>query len=224
MSLRLANVTGPRLAIGPIPTFYKRLKAGQKCFCSRTVRDFIDMEDFLIDRRSGNAGHRADRNLQCLDRNRAHRERNFRHRRRPSRHCRWIRRSMRSIPVLTTFRAVVLDPSHTIATFGWKPRLRFRETILRMLAWYDMHGVTAIYSHLQQPASAKTIAAGRATMSDFSGRNISDRRRRRLRRLQSGEIHSETATAPADHRRQSLVGRSRQRAGRSGGSICRPAP
>src|SRR5262249_44776378 len=46
-SLRLANVTGPRLAIGPIPTFYKRLKAGQKCFCSRTVRDFVDMEDFL---------------------------------------------------------------------------------------------------------------------------------------------------------------------------------
>ena len=47
VSLRLANVTGPRLAIGPIPTFYKRLKAGQKCFCSRTMRDFIDMEDFL---------------------------------------------------------------------------------------------------------------------------------------------------------------------------------
>ena len=47
VSLRLANVTGPRLAIGPIPTFYKRLKAGQKCFCSRTVRDFVDMEDFL---------------------------------------------------------------------------------------------------------------------------------------------------------------------------------
>ena len=27
VSLRLANITGPRLAIGPIPTFYKRLKA-----------------------------------------------------------------------------------------------------------------------------------------------------------------------------------------------------
>src|SRR6185295_7585804 len=39
--------TGPRLAIGPIPTFYKRLKAGQKCFCSDTVRDFLDMSDFL---------------------------------------------------------------------------------------------------------------------------------------------------------------------------------
>ncbi|MDP4700727.1 MAG: NAD-dependent epimerase/dehydratase family protein, partial [Saprospiraceae bacterium] len=34
VSLRLANICGPRLAIGPIPTFYKRLKAGQGCFCS----------------------------------------------------------------------------------------------------------------------------------------------------------------------------------------------
>ena len=34
VSLRLANVTGPRLAIGPIPTFYKRLQGGQACFCT----------------------------------------------------------------------------------------------------------------------------------------------------------------------------------------------
>ncbi len=47
VSLRLANITGPRLAIGPIPTFYKRLKAGQNCFCTDAVRDFLDMADFL---------------------------------------------------------------------------------------------------------------------------------------------------------------------------------
>jgi len=47
VSLRLANICGPRLAIGPIPTFYKRLKAEQSCFCSDTVRDFLDMSDFF---------------------------------------------------------------------------------------------------------------------------------------------------------------------------------
>ena len=47
VSFRLANICGPRLAIGPIPTFYKRLKAGQNCFCSDTIRDFLDMSDFL---------------------------------------------------------------------------------------------------------------------------------------------------------------------------------
>ena len=46
-SFRLANVTGPRLAIGPIPTFYKRLKSGQGCFCTDAQRDFLDMSDFL---------------------------------------------------------------------------------------------------------------------------------------------------------------------------------
>ena len=47
VSLRLANVTGPRLAIGPIPAFYKRLKANEGCSVSTTVRDFIDMSDFM---------------------------------------------------------------------------------------------------------------------------------------------------------------------------------
>src|SRR5262249_19655281 len=46
-SFRIANVTGPRLAIGPIPTFFKRLQARQNCFCSDTTRDFLDMSDFL---------------------------------------------------------------------------------------------------------------------------------------------------------------------------------
>ncbi len=47
VSLRLGNITGPRLSIGPIPTFYTRLKAGKGCFCSDTTRDFLDMEDFF---------------------------------------------------------------------------------------------------------------------------------------------------------------------------------
>ena len=47
VSFRLANVCGPRLAIGPIPTFYKRLKAAQACFCTDATRDFLDMSDFI---------------------------------------------------------------------------------------------------------------------------------------------------------------------------------
>jgi UDP-glucose 4-epimerase len=153
VSLRLANVTGPRLAIGPIPTFYKRLKAGQRCFCSRTVRDFVDMEDFLaivdlampeaaptgIYNVSTGTGHTVkeifdivveylgvalDKPVDEVD------------------------------PGPDDVPAVVLDPSLTISTFRWKPRYGFKQTIRRMLAWYDVHGVTAIYSHLQQPATA----------------------------------------------------------------------
>ena len=52
MSLRLANITGMRLAIGPIPTFYERLRAGQRCFCTDTVQDFLHISDFLALMRS----------------------------------------------------------------------------------------------------------------------------------------------------------------------------
>jgi UDP-glucose 4-epimerase len=150
VSLRLANVTGPRLAIGPIPTFYKRLKAGQKCFCSRTTRDFLDMQDFLtfidiamandaptgIYNLSTGAGHTMkeifdivvdhlgislDRPVDEVD------------------------------PAADDVAAVVLDPSDTVRTFGWRPQHEFEATIRRMLNWYDEHGVTAIYSHLQPP-------------------------------------------------------------------------
>jgi UDP-glucose 4-epimerase len=50
--------------------------------------------------------------------------------------------------------AVVLDPSRTFELLGWRPRYTFEDTIRRMLAWYDAHGVTAIYSHLKAPAGA----------------------------------------------------------------------
>ena len=47
--------------------------------------------------------------------------------------------------------AVVLDPSATEAAFGWRAQFGFKDTISRMLAWYDAHGVTDVYSHLAVP-------------------------------------------------------------------------
>lgn len=148
VSLRLANVTGPRLSIGPIPTFYSRLRAGKPCFCSRTVRDFVDMEDFLalmdmvmkqgaptgIFNVSTGTGHtikeifdivvehlgvQLDAPVPLVD------------------------------PEGDDVPAVVLDPSRTIETFGWRPQHGFRDIMVRMLRWYDQHGVGAIYSHLR---------------------------------------------------------------------------
>ena len=154
VSLRLANVTGPRLAIGPIPTFYTRLKAGKPCFCSRTVRDFVDMDDFFaavdlvmtegaptgcfnVSTGTGHAireifdivvdhlGVTLDASVPEVD------------------------------PGPDDVPSVVLDPSETTAAFGWRPRYDFAATIRRMLQWYDVHGVTAIYSHLRVPAAAR---------------------------------------------------------------------
>ena len=46
VSLRLASVLGPRLAIGAI-RLHSRLKAGKSVFCTTAVRDFLDIADLL---------------------------------------------------------------------------------------------------------------------------------------------------------------------------------
>jgi nucleoside-diphosphate-sugar epimerase len=153
VSLRLANITGPRLAIGPIPTFYKRLKSGQKCFCSDTVRDFLDISDFLALMRiilradaptgifnvSTGVGHTIadvfDTIAACLGIT-----------------------LPEPVPVMPPAAddvpAVVLDPSRTRAALGWRAELGLSESIARMVRWYDTHGVPVIHSHLRpQPAA-----------------------------------------------------------------------
>lgn len=152
VSLRLANVTGPRLAIGPIPTFYQRLKAGKSCFCSDTVRDFLDMEDFfaLMDKAlepgaptgiynvSTGEGHTIKDVFDAV--------------------VDYLGITLEEdVPIVPPgdddVPAVVLDPAETEKAFGWQAQVSFKETIDRMLAWYDAHGVTDVFSHLAAPKS-----------------------------------------------------------------------
>ena len=37
----------------------------------------------------------------------------------------------------------------SIRAFGWKAQIGFKETIERMLQWYDKYGINEIYSHLK---------------------------------------------------------------------------
>ena len=150
ISFRLANVTGPRLAIGPIPTFYKRLKAGQSCFCSDTVRDFVDMQDFMsllgiclddtattgVFNVSTGIGHSIREVYEAV--------------------AAYLRIDPPHAPTVPCgdddVPAVVLDPSLTEKTFGWNADKSFTNLITKMLQWYDKYGVTDIYSHLSSPA------------------------------------------------------------------------
>jgi nucleoside-diphosphate-sugar epimerase len=148
-SFRLANVTGPRLAIGPIPTFYKRLKAGEDCSVSTTVRDFLDMSDFLslvelaladdaptgVFNVSTGEGHTIEEIFRLV----------AQHVGKPNAEPVAI-----NPPGPDDVAQVVLDPSETEAQYKWKANISFAETISRMLHWYDINGVTDIYSHLQE--------------------------------------------------------------------------
>ncbi len=149
ISLRLANICGPRLAIGPIPTFYKRLKAGQACFCSDTIRDFLDMEDFftlmdriLIDDKttgvfnvSTGVGSSIKDVYDVV--------------------AAYLKIDAPEVPIVPPgaddVPAVVLDPAKTEEIFDWKASYDFVATIRRQLEWYDRYGVTDIFSHLAAP-------------------------------------------------------------------------
>lgn len=151
ISLRLANICGPRLAIGPIPTFYKRLKAGQGCFCSDTVRDFLDMSDFiaLVDvvlaegaptgvfNVSSGEGHTIKEVFDTV--------------------ARYLGMIPPDVPIVPAgaddVPVVVLDAGATERVFNWRAKVSFEETIQRQLHWYDTYGVTDIHSHLAVPRS-----------------------------------------------------------------------
>jgi UDP-glucose 4-epimerase len=149
ISLRLANICGPRLAIGPIPTFYTRLKTGKNCFCSDSTRDFLDMEDFLdmlqvimtneIPTGVYNVSTGVGSTIKELfDEVAAH-----------------LQLQTPEVPIVPVgtddVKEVVLDPSATTRIFNWKPKYNFKQTIKRQLEWYDKYGVTDIYSHLSAP-------------------------------------------------------------------------
>jgi len=149
ISFRLANICGPRLAIGPIPTFYKRLKAEQNCFCSETVRDFLDMSDFLtlIDMAiapyaptgvfnvSTGVGHSIHDVFKAVSS--------------------YLGIDAPDVPISPVgdddVHEVVLDPSETEKAFDWKANVSFQDTISNQLKWYDKYGINDIYSHLSSP-------------------------------------------------------------------------
>jgi UDP-glucose 4-epimerase len=150
VSLRIANVTGPRLAIGPIPTFYKRLKAGQNCFCSDTSRDFLDMSDFLsfMDIAIQSGAHTGVYNVSSGE---AHSIKEIFDI--VSHHLKLEKIDVPITPALDDdVPIVVLDPIKTNIDFAWRAKVNFVETIERQLEWYDQYGISDVFSHLK-PAS-----------------------------------------------------------------------
>ncbi len=153
VSLRLANICGPRLAIGPIPTFYKRLKAGQGCFCSDTTRDFLDISDFLtlIDHVLRIAGPTGVFNVSTGEGRSIHDV--------YLAVASYLGVEPLAVPVVAPgpddVPRVVLDPSATQLAFGWSAKVGFEDTITNQLQWYDRYGISDIYSHLAAPITYK---------------------------------------------------------------------
>ncbi len=146
ISLRLANICAPRLSIGPIPTFYKRLKEGKDCFCTKTVRDFLDIRDFLdlidiiikndISKGVFNVSTGLGHSIKDIFNEVAY-------------HLKKKSKASEINPKDDDVNEVVLDPSETEKILGWKSKIKFKEIIKNQLVWYDNYGISNIYSHLK---------------------------------------------------------------------------
>ncbi|MFC1606576.1 NAD-dependent epimerase/dehydratase family protein [Candidatus Latescibacterota bacterium] len=148
VSLRLANIYGPRNLTGPLPTFYQRLKAGKPCFVVDTKRDFFEVGDFirLIDRiladqvTTGcfNVSTGSDRSIQEI--------------------FDLLVKAM-GITLDTPVEVrpsddddvatLLLDPSETERAFGWKAETSLEEGIEHLVRWYDTHEVNETFTHLK---------------------------------------------------------------------------
>lgn len=145
VSFRLANMYGPRNLSGPVPTFYKRLSEGKKCFAMKTRRDFIFIQDLVqvVLMAVGGKGkgyyHVAtgsdytikelyDAVASALDVHDPVEERE---------------RTADDAPT------ILLDPARTAKDFGWKATTPLREGIRKAVEWYKTHGVDQTFTHLR---------------------------------------------------------------------------
>lgn len=148
VSLRLANICSKNLSIGPIPTFYSRIKQGKSCYCSDTVRDFLDFDDFfeLLKIILFNSNKLGKFNVSSgvgksitnvFDE---------------------VKKVMGANNAIAELRSIsnddnpelVLDPTLTQETFGWKAKISFEKIIERQINFYEIEGVKNIFSHLKQ--------------------------------------------------------------------------
>ncbi len=145
-SLRITNTITPGLAIGPIPTFYRRISEGQDCSVSEAARDFIDIADVqdLVDRMlerpevggvfnvSSGEGRTIEEIFNLV-----------------------AEFLGKTVPVTMQpvsdddVPVVVVDPTETQRVWGWKAKVDFHKSLNWLLSEYDQSGVGQIHSHFK---------------------------------------------------------------------------
>lgn len=146
VSLRLANVYGPRNLSGAVPTFYQRLAAGKPCTVVDTRRDQVYIDDLVrlavtvMTKGRGiyHAATGADISIldlyQVIARAMGH----------DGGEPEVIPRGADDAP------SILLDPTETYQELGWTARTPLVTGIRKAVDWYRVYGVTETYSHLAQ--------------------------------------------------------------------------
>lgn len=146
VSLRLANMYGPRNLSGPIPTFWKRLKEGQPCVVVDSRRDFVFVDDLVwVAVKAGKSGEGPFNVSSGTDFS--------------------IREVYLALaramdldvpePEITPrgkddVATLLLDPEWTFRTWGWVAKTPLADGVKRAVEWYEAHGVKQTFTHLAQ--------------------------------------------------------------------------
>jgi UDP-glucose 4-epimerase len=147
VSLRLGSVISPGLSIGPIPNFFKNLMAGVPSKVTRSVRDFLDLEDFLDafdlvlgkDSPGGIFNISSGRGVSMLE----------------------IHDAMSDLlgketrpqvldPKADDIPEIVLDPTGANTALGWAAKVPLRESLGKCVESYKRDGIGEIYTHLRK--------------------------------------------------------------------------
>jgi UDP-glucose 4-epimerase len=147
VSLRLANVYGPRNLSGPLPTFFHRLSEEQLCFVVDSRRDFVFIDDLLEVALAALAGSGeghyhvssgADHSIkEMFDAVVAEMgidlDEEVEVRPRPPEDA----------------ASILLDPARTTEDFGWEAKAELEDGVASAIGWYREHGVGETYTHLR---------------------------------------------------------------------------
>jgi len=148
VSLRLANVYGPRNISGPLPTFYQRLTMNKPCFVMDTRRDFVYVDDIIevvIKALSGIGGkgyynistgsdyaikELFDATVKSLD----------------VKLDREVEVQQRGPDDVYS---ILIDPSKAKHEFNWKAETSLATGVEKAIEWYKTHGIAQTFTHLK---------------------------------------------------------------------------
>lgn len=149
ISFRLANAYGPRNLSGPLPTFFHRLTNNKPCFVMNTRRDFIFVND-LVDCVMKAVSGKGEKGYYHISTGKDYS----------------IKELFDSAVIALNIKldkevevkergvddvfTILIDPSKTEKTFGWKAGTPLESGIKAAIEWYKINGITQTFTHLKQ--------------------------------------------------------------------------
>jgi UDP-glucose 4-epimerase len=147
VTFRLANVIGPRNVAGPLPIFFQRLKNGEKCFVTKSRRDFVfvgDLAKTVVEACNGTgsgAYHFStgkdvsvlelyDAVVSAMGINE------------------YPEPEIKELAPDDVF-SILLDPTKTFKDFGMPEFTSIEETVRKAIEYYTEYGTLGEYTHLR---------------------------------------------------------------------------